>query len=95
MAKKKNLKRSNHNLVILSLWLIGVFTLVILNYITLELIMSVAKSEIFAWSSLVGGSIYLMAGLMLLFTLDVLYLVLFLRWIFFSKEKSNNTVYLP
>lgn len=96
MANKKSLKQKNQDYLTLSFWILGGLALVVLNYISLEFIKSVVASEVFGWTALIGGSVYLLAGLMILFMIDALYFILFMRRLFFgTNDKTNNTVYLP
>ena len=89
-------KQRNRDYLMLSIWLVVGLALLILNYLALEFVKSVSQSEVFGWLNLVGGSIYLLAGMMIVFIVDALYIILFLRWIFYSrKHRDQDTLYLP
>ena len=92
----KNLKQKNQEYLVLSIWLLGGLSLVALNYIIIEFVKSVVSSEVFGWTVLFGGPIYLLAIIVMLIMADFLYLVLFLRRLFLGKNnRTKNTVYLP
>ena len=90
-------EQKQHDKLILTIWLIAGVALVALNYFSFGFIAAASQLEVMGWLNLFGGSIYLLAGLMMLFTLDALYVLLLLRWIFFSRKHrgKDSTLYLP
>ena len=96
MAKKNNFKQQNKDYLRLSIWILVGLALVVINYVSLVFIKSIVASEVFGWTILFGGQIYLLAVMLVLFIIDFIYLILFLRYLFFGKiNDTKNTVYLP
>ena len=96
MAKKNNLKQKNKDYLRLSIWILIGLALLVVNYITFVFIKSIVASEVFGWTILFGGQIYLLAVMLVLFIIDFIYLILLLRYLFFGKiNDTKNTVYLP
>ncbi len=98
MTDHKKLVRKNHIYLILSVWLLIGFLLVLVTYLTVSFMKTISDSEIAGWLNLVGFSIYMLAGLFIVVLSDFLYIVLFLKWIFFDRKQktiNNKTLYLP
>lgn len=82
----------------LSLWLLFGFLLIITNYLYLDILSSLNSSPEFALLNLVGVGIYALGGLLLLAIIDLLYVILFLKWILVDRKNSgrrNKTLVLP
>ncbi len=88
--------QKNKNLLTLALWLALGGALVIINYSAFALSREFLESEVSGWLNLFGGSIYILAGLLMLFVIDAMYVIMFLRWLVLGrKHKSKNTIIFP
>ena len=102
MANTKKPDNKTNTYLVLSLWLLVGFLLVIVNFVTIDFIKSVNSSEVAVLLNLVGFSIFELAGLMIIILGDLLYIVLFMKWIFIGRKqikkmnvKNKGAIYLP
>ncbi len=82
----------------LSLWLAGGLILLFGTYSMFASAQDFNNSEAAGWLNLFGFGAYVLLGLLILFSFDLLYVILFLRWLLLSrnqKDKDDNVLFLP
>ena len=82
--------KKTRNYLVLAMWLLVGLLLVIGTYTYVAMIQTLNKSEVAGFLNLFGFGVFVLAGMMLLVSFDLLYLVLFLKWIFIGRKQSNN-----
>lgn len=81
----KQLKNRNNFLILLAVWLAGGILLAYGTYAILSLVWLLNGTEVGAWIGLFGGGMVLMFGVFMAGALDILYVVLFIRWLLVRK----------